>query len=143
MLKLCQYPVRMCFGRLPGGGFVGPLEVVPDTVAPYGEQLPAASQARTLKLYVVLGLSPVAVQLVTLPTLCAASVPRTTSYRVTPFASEAADQFSCNELEVGLPTVSPPGVVGAVVSGGGAVPPGPSSTTSSAWYAGRPYHPCR
>ena len=58
---------------------MGPLEVVPDTVAPYGEQLPLGSHARTLKEYVVLGLSPVAVQLVTLPTLCAAFVPRTTS----------------------------------------------------------------
>ena len=65
--------------QIPGGGFVGPLEVVPLTEAPYAEQLPAASHARTLKLYIVLGLRPVAVHLVTLPTFCAISVPRTTS----------------------------------------------------------------
>src|SRR5689334_5205561 len=78
LLKFCQYPVSTCFGRLPPG-LVGPVVVVPEAEAPYGEQLPLGSHARTLKLYVVVGLSPVAVQLVTLPTLCGASLPRTTS----------------------------------------------------------------
>ena len=53
-----------------------------------------------------------------------------------PFASDAADQVSFSELEVGLPTDRPAGVDGGVVS---CVPPGPSSTTSSTWYAGSAY----
>ena len=48
LLKFCQYPVSTCAGRLPTGGLVPPSEVVPDTAAPYGEQLPLGSHARIL-----------------------------------------------------------------------------------------------
>src|SRR4051794_703207 len=47
LLKFCQYPVSTWAGSA-AGGFVPPSDVVPDTAAPYGEQLPLGSHARTL-----------------------------------------------------------------------------------------------